>query len=521
MAKEKKAVSMEEKLWAACNKLRGKVDPAEYKHVVLWLIFLKFVSDKFEHRKQELIDEWKGDFIDMPAFYTAKNVFYLPETARWSYLKDNWKQSNLANLIDSALETIETKNPSLAWALPSNYYTRLNLDETKLASLLDDIGKIPTYEDKENDIIWRVYEYFLSKFALSEWKGKGEFYTPKSIVKLITELIEPYRWKIYDPACGSWGMFVQSMKFVEKHHWNTKDISIYWQEQNDTTYKLAKMNLAIRWITADLWKEPEDTFKKDQHKDLKADYIMANPPFNLKNWREKDELTDDPRWDGYEVPPEWNANYGWILHMVSKLAQNGVAWFLLANGALKWGDNEYKIRKKLIENDLVETIMILPQNMFYTTNISVTLWILNKNKKARTLEVNGEIKNYRDRQHEILFMDLREMWIPLEKKYTQFSEEDINKIKNTYHTWQSTKCESEYKDTPEYCHSANIEEIRKKDYSLSPSNYIKFVDRDESANYEDKMKELQKEFWELLKEEEKSKDDLLLVFKNLWYDIEY
>ena len=513
---------MEENLWSACNKLRGKVDPAEYKHVVLWLIFLKFVSDKFEYRRQELIDEWKEKFVDSAPFYTMNNVFYLPEDSRWSYIKKNGKQGDLAKLIDDALNTIEKNNPSLEWALPKNYYTRLNLDKAKLASLIDDISGITTTKDKENDIIWRVYEYFLSKFALSEWKGKWEFYTPKSIVKLIAELIEPYKWKIYDPACGSGGMFVQSMKFVESHHWNTKDVSIYGQEQNDTTYKLAKMNLAIRWITADLWKEPEDTFKKDQHKDLKADYIMANPPFNLKNWRENDELTDDPRWDGYAVPPEWNANYWWILHMVSKLSDNNwVAWFLLANWALKWKDNEYKIRKRLIENDLVEAIMILPQDMFYTTNISVTLWIINKNKKARVSEVNWNIKNYRDRQHEILFMDLREMWIPLEKKYIQFSEEEIDKIKYTYHTWQQVKYSTDYENIPEYCYSASLEEIRKKDYSLSPSNYIKFVDRDEWVNYDDKMKELQKEFWELLKEEDKSKDDLLLVFKNLWYDIEY
>lgn len=517
MAKEKKQVSIEEKLWQSANKLRGSIEPSEYKHVVLWLIFLKFASDKFEERRKELIVEWKEKYLEMTEFYTMKNVFYLPEVSRWSYLIENAKQSDISLKIDTALFTVEKNNPSLKGALPDNYYSRLNLDTTKLAALLDEINDIDTIKDKSNDIVGRVYEYFLSKFAIAEGKGKGEFYTPKSIVHLIAEMIEPYKWKIYDPACGSWWMFVQSMKFIEHHHGNKKDVSIYGQEYTATTYKLAKMNLAIRGISANLWDMPEDTFKKDQHKDLKADFIMANPPFNQKDWRADNELIDDPRWMGYDVPPASNANYAWILNIVSKLSENGVAGFLLANGSLSWGGDEYKIRKKLLENKLVEAIVILPPDMFYTTNISVTLWILNRNKKERSLEINWEIRNYREREKEVLFMDLRQMGISFEKKYIQFSDEDIAKITQTYHNWQQNTVL--YKNIPEFCYSAQLDEIEKKDFSLVPSKYIEFVNRDENIDFDEKMTSLQKEFTELLQEEIKSKDDLLLVFKNLGYEI--
>jgi type I restriction enzyme M protein len=285
MAKAKKKVekSIEESLWDSANKLRGSVEPSEYKHVVLGLIFLKFASDKFEERKNELIKEGKEKYIDMVEFYTMKNVFYLSDISRWSYLIENAKQEDIALKIDTALFTVEKNNPSLKGALPDNYYSRLGLDVSKLASLLDTINNIDTIKDKQQDIVGRVYEYFLSKFALAEGKGKGEFYTPKSIVNLIAEMIEPYKGKIYDPCCGSGGMFVQSIKFIEAHNGNTKDVSIYGQEYTSTTYKLAKMNLAIRGIAANLGDVAENTFFKDQHKDLKADYIMANPPFNQKN----------------------------------------------------------------------------------------------------------------------------------------------------------------------------------------------------------------------------------------------
>jgi type I restriction enzyme M protein len=518
--KQKKQKSIEETLWDSANKLRGTVEPSEYKHVVLGLIFLKFASDKFEERKIELINEGKEKYTDMVEFYTMKNVFYLPEISRWKYLIENSKQNDISIKIDTALFTVEKNNPALKGALPDNYYSRLNLDVTKLASLLDTINNIDTLKDKQQDIVGRVYEYFLSKFALAEGKGKGEFYTPKSIVNLIAELLEPYKGKIYDPACGSGGMFVQSIKFIESHHGSQKDISVYGQEYTATTYKLAKMNLAIRGISANLGDMPENTFFKDQHKDLKADYIMANPPFNQKQWRAENELTNDPRWSGYDVPPTGNANYAWILNIVSKLSENGVAGFLLANGSLSGGGTEYNIRKKLIENNLVEAIIVLPQDMFYTTPISVTLWILNKNKKARTVDINGVLKKYRNREREILFMDLRKMGIPFEKKFIQFSNEDIKKAVNTFHQWQQNDIEKNYRNTPEFCYSASIEEVCNKDFSLVPSKYIEFINRDESVDFDSKMKDLKTTVSELLKSENKSIKELLTVFKDLGYEIE-
>jgi len=522
-----KTKSIEETLWDSANKLRGTVESSEYKHVVLGLIFLKFASDKFEERRAELIAEGKEKFIEMKEFYNMQNIFYLPEEARWSTIIENSKQADIALKIDTALHTIEKNNPALKGALPDNYFSRLNMDVSKLAALLDTINNINTLHDKQQDIVGRVYEYFLSKFALAEGKGKGEFYTPKSIVNLIAEMIEPYKGIIYDPACGSGGMFVQSIKFIESHHGNKKEVSIYGQEYTATTYKLAKMNLAIRGIAANLGDVPADTFGKDQHPDLKADFIMANPPFNQKDWRAADELVDDARWKGYDVPPTSNANYAWILNMVAKLSENGVAGFILANGALSGGGTEYEIRKKLIENDLVEAIVILPQNMFYTTGISVTLWILNKNKKERTVQLPDEERQYRNRENEILFLDLRQKGIPFEKKYTQFSEEEIKEIAGTYHTWQSSPrlegCPQDgvvYNDIPEFCYSASKEEVKAKDYSLVPSKYIAFVNRDEQIDYEDKMKALQQDITKLLQEEAQSKEDLLNVFKELGYAIQ-
>lgn len=517
MAKQVKEKSIEESLWDSANKLRGSVEPAEYKHVVLGLIFLKFASDKFEEHRAKLIKDGKEKYIEMADFYTMSNVFFLDEISRWSYIIKNAKQSDIALKIDTALHTIEKNNPSLKGALPDNYFSRLGLDIAKLASLLDTINDIDTTKDKQQDIVGRVYEYFLSKFALAEGKGKGEFYTPKSIVNLIAELIEPYRGIIYDPACGSGGMFVQSIKFIESHHGNKNEISIYGQEYTNTTYKLAKMNLAIRGISANLGEKAADTFGNDQHKDLKADYIMANPPFNQKDWRAENELIDDPRWMGYDVPPKSNANYGWILNMVSKLSDHGVAGFILANGALSGGGEEYKIRRKLIENRLVEAIIVLPRNMFYTTDISVTLWILNRNKKERTTTVGEDIRAFREREDEILFMDLRQIGEPFEKKFTQFSSDHIRDIAKTYHQWQELK--GDYQNIAEYCYSASLSEIEKKDYSLVPSKYIEFVNRDEQIDFDTKMKALQSELGELLKEEEKSKKDLLNVFEELGYAI--
>ena len=513
MTAVKKEKSFEETLWDSCDSLRGSVEPAEYKHVVLSLIFLKFVSDKFERRKKEIIEEGHEKFTDQPSFYMSKNVFYLPEKSRWSYILENAKQDDISIKIDTALSEIEKKNKSLNGALPDNYYSRLSLDKTKLASLLDEINKINTLKDEENDIIGRVYEFFLKKFALQEGKGKGEFYTPKSVVNLICELIQPYSGKIYDPACGSGGMFVQSMKFVECHNGNRNDISIYGQEYIRTTYKLAKMNLAIRGISADLGEHEADTFLNDQHKNLKADYIMANPPFNQKRWRKEDQLVNDERWQGYDTPPTGNANYGWILNMISKLSTNGVAGFLLANGALSGEGNEYNIRKKIIENHLIDAIIYLPRNLFYTTDIGVTLWIVSNNKKAGLKEINDKEIKTRDREKEVLFIDLRKKGQPFEKKYVEFSEKDIKDISKTYHTWISEN--NDYQDIPEYCYSASIEEIKEKNYSLVPSIYIEYKDSTEDIDYKLEQESISKNLDELFEEEGPLNNQIRIILEEM------
>ena len=515
----KKNKSFEETLWEAANKLRGSVEPSEYKHIVLSLIFLKFISDTFERQREKLISSGKEKYIELVQAYTKENIFYLSEESRWSFIQKNSKQEDIALKIDTALSKIEKTNDELKGALPDNYFSRLDLDVSKLSALIDEINNINTLDNPHEDVVGRVYEYFLAKFAIAEGKGKGEFYTPKSIVNLITELIEPFKGKIYDPCCGSGGMFVQSIKFVENHQGSTKDISIYGQESISTTLKLAKMNLAIRGISANIGEAAKDTFSNDLHETLKADFILANPPFNQNDWRASDELVDDHRWNGYETPPTGNANYGWILHMVSKLSENGVAGFILSNGALSGDGTERAIRQKLIKNNLVEAIIILPRNMFYTTDISVTLWIINKNQKARVVPHESVARNYRDREEEILFMDLRKQGEPFQKKYVQFSEQDIQDFSDTLRNWQQVNADEKYKDIAEYCYSASKEEIAEKDYSLVPSKYIEFINRDENIDFDEKMTNLKGEFSRLLKEEEQSKNELLNVFKGLGFEI--
>lgn len=518
---KKDALQMEEMLWKACDALRGSIEPSEYKHVILSLIFLKYAGFHFAKRRREIIDAGQEAFVDNVAFYAAKNVFYLPETSRWEYLKENAKQPDIALKVDKALADIEKENKALAGALPNNYYSSLGIEAEKLGSLIDKFDGFDSIleNDTDNDIIGRVYEYFLSKFAIKEGKGKGEFYTPKTIVNLIAEMIEPYEGIIYDPCCGSGGMFVQSMKFVKNHHGNRRNVSVYGQEFTKTTYKLAKMNLAIRGIAANLGDYAANTFTDDRHKDLKADFIMANPPFNQKDWRAENQLTDDPRWQGYDTPPTSNANYGWILNMVSKLSSNGVAGFILANGALSADGTEGAIRRKMIEKSLVEAIVILPRNLFYSTDISVTLWILNANKKARVINRNGEEIKYRDREKDFLFIDMRQMGEPLEKKYVQFSEADIRKVADTYHNWQREGHADTYADVPEFCKSVTLAEIADKDYSLVPSKYIEFINRDETVDYNTRMKELQGELTDILRKEAESRDAVLDVFKSLGYEI--
>jgi type I restriction enzyme M protein len=353
-------------------------------------------------------------------------------------------------------------------------------------------------------VVGRVYEYFLGKFAATEGKGGGEFYTPKCVVKLLAEMIEPYRGKIYDPCCGSGGMFVQSIKFVESHKGNTKDISIYGQELTSATYKLAKMNLAIRGIAGNLGEVPADTFFKDQHPDLKADFIMANPPFNLKQWRADDELTDDARWSGYEVPPIGNANYGWILQMVSKLSENGVAGFVLANGAMSTNTKgEGEIRRKLIENDLVDCMIALPGQLFYTTQIPVCLWFLTKNKKAQTVEGHSE-SNHRDRQSETLFIDARNMGCMVDRTHKELTTDDIAEIARTYHAWRGEAKDGDYEDQPGFCKAATLDDIKANDYVLTPGRYVGAAElEDDGIPFEEKMIELTQTLYRQMGESEK------------------
>ncbi|MFC1467401.1 N-6 DNA methylase [Verrucomicrobiota bacterium] len=512
MAKKKSAAkkqkSFEEALWDSANKLRGSVESSEYKHVVLSLIFLKFVSDKFEERRAELVAEGKGQYADMVEFYAMHNVFYLPESSRWSYIQQHAKQGDIAIKIDSALKAVEKNNASLKGALPDNYFSRLGLDVSRLSALIDAINNIDTVEDKEEDTVGRVYEYFLGKFAASEGKLGGEFYTPKSVVNLIAEMIEPYKGKIYDPCCGSGGMFVQSLKFVQSHHGNTKDISVYGQEFTATTYKLAKMNLAVRGLSANLGEVPADTFFKDQHPDLKADYIMANPPFNLKDWRGADELVHDPRWSGYETPPTGNANYAWILHMVSKLSEHGVAGFVLANGSMSTNTTgEGAIRQKMVENDLVDCMIALPGQLFYSVQIPVCLWFLTKNKKADSK------RGYRDRQGETLFIDARKIGSMIDRTHKELDADDIGEIAKTYHAWRGEKKDGKYEDEAGFCKSATRDDMRKHDYVLTPGRYVDAAAlEDDGIPFETKMSEMSQMLYGQMEESSKLDE---VIRKNL------
>ena len=480
---------MEEALWDSANKLRGSVESSEYKHVVLGLIFLKFVSDRFSARREELTAEGKEQYLEMKEFYNMKNIFFLPEEARWTHIIENAKQDDIALKIDTALHTIEKHNPSLKGALPDNYFSRLNLDPSKLSALLDTINNINTLSDEETDVVGRVYEYFLGKFAASEGKGGGEFYTPKCIVKLLVQMLQPYKGKIYDPACGSGGMFVQSINFIKSHQGDTKDVSIYGQELTATTYKLAKMNLAIRGISGNLGEVPANTFFKDQHLDLKADYIMANPPFNQKQWRDKNELTEDARWTGYDVPPTGNANYAWIMHMLSKLSEGGTAGFVLANGSMSSNTSgEGQLRQKMIDKDLVDCMIALPGQLFYTTQIPVCLWFMTKSKKAVPAEKNNKSIERRDRVGETLFIDARQMGTMISRVHKELTEEDLKQITSTYHAWQGQTAEGTYEDQAGYCKSATLEDIQKNDYVLTPGRYVGIAEEeDDGIPFEEKM----------------------------------
>ena len=525
MAKKKqnKVSTLENILWSCRVALRGVGSTEKNRDAVIALVFLKFAGDKFQKRRLEIAEEYPP-FLEDVAFYNAQNVFYLNETARWTYIVAQASAKDIAVIVDKAMSDIEDKNPSLKGALPLNLFSGLNVEKSRIKELIDNVNKIDEQQFKEEDLVGRVYEYFLRAYAAAGTKEDGEFYTPACVVKLIAELIEPFNGTVYDPCCGSGGMFVQSMKFVESYNGNKKEISIVGQESNMETWRLCKMNLAIRGIANNLGETAASTFTNDLHKNLKVDYIMANPPFNYKDWRGSDELKTDERFSGFsEIPPVSNANYAWILHMLSKLKSHGVAGFLLANGALNADDVEYKIRKELVERDVIEAIIVLPRDMFYTTDISVTLWILNMNKKSD--EMNG--RKLRDRSGEILFVDLRRWDSQVEeilidkgkkKKKTVLTDEQIFEVKKIYHGWQSADTKN-YSDIPELCKSATLGEIGKNDFSLAPSKYIDFIDHDLEIDYPAEMQRIQKEMKKILLEEKQSQELLVNAFGGIGYGI--
>lgn len=534
-----KEVSLETVLWNCRVALRNIGSLEKKRDAVIALAFINFASVKFERRRQEIIAQY-GDipvFLEKVSFYNAENVYYLEEHCRWSYIVKNAGADDIAVKIDKAMADIEAKNPPLKGALPQQLFVTLNADKSALKSLIDEVNKITEERFKEEDLIGRVYEYFLQNYAASGTKEDGEFYTPACVVELISELIEPFDGTVYDPCCGSGGMFVQSMRFVDMHKGNRKKVSVVGQESNADTWRLAKMNLSIRGISCDLGEKNASTFTEDLHKDRKFRYIMANPPFNLKKWRGEDELKDDPRFKGWPaMPPVSNANYAWILHMLSKLDESdGIAGFLLANGALNAGAggdeeserSEYLIRKELLKRDKVEAIIVLPRDMFYTTDISVTLWILNNNKKAH--ELNG--RQLRDRTNEVLFVDLRrwdensEEYVldkNKKKKKTVLSRAQIEKVRDLYFAWQSVDT-GLYKDVPEYCKSVMLDGengIRANNYTLTPSKYIEFIDHDLDIDYPTEMARIQKEMKEVIEQEKQSQQLLIKAFEGIGYGIE-
>jgi type I restriction enzyme M protein len=496
MAREMKSVKQngnganlgfEEKLWSAADKMRGHMDPGEYKHVALGLIFLKYISDAFEEHRAKLAKEKGADPEDRDE-YTAANVFWVPKEARWTRLQDNAKKPTIGKLIDDAMVAIEKDNPSLKGVLPK-IYARPDLDKHRLGELIDLIGTIGLgdKESRSKDILGRVYEYFLSKFASAEGKKGGEFYTPRCVVKLLVEMIEPYKGRVYDPCCGSSGMFVQSEEFIKAHGGRRDDIAIFGQESNPTTWRLAKMNLAIRGIEANLGPQNADTFHNDLHKDLKADFILANPPFNLKDWG-GERLRDDVRWK-YGAPPAGNANYAWIQHMIHHLAPTGITGFVLANGSMSSNTSgEGEIRKKIIEADLVDCMIALPGQLFYGAMIPACLWFIARDKK------NGK---FRDRRGQTLFIDARKLSHLIDRTHRELTDEEIARVAKTYHAWRGEKEAGKYEDIPGFCKSARLEEISSHGHVLTPGRYVGAeAVEDDGEPFEEKMKRLTKQLEE-------------------------
>lgn len=498
MATGTTTVGFEQKLWDAADKLRSNMDAAEYKHVVLGLIFLKYVSDSFTEKYEQLKAEGYGDEEDRDE-YMAENIFWVPKNARWEVLKAHATNPDIGEVIDKAMDAIEKENDSLKGVLTKNF-ARPELDKVRLGELVTLFSNIEVGSTaaREKDVLGRVYEYFLGRFASAEGKLGGEFYTPSCVVRTLVEMIEPFDGQIYDPCCGSGGMFCQSARFVKEHQGNIRDISIFGQESNPTTWKLAKMNLAIRGLEANLGSHNADTFHDDLHKTLKANYILANPPFNVSDWG-GDRLQDDIRWK-YGVPPVTNANYAWLQHMLHHLNPiNGVAGTVLANGSLgTQSGNEGEIRKNMINDDVVDCIVALPTGLFYSTSIPVSLWIMRKVKTECT-------------QKKVLFIDSRNLGHMIDRRVRELSEEDIQEIAQTYHNWRSGNC---YEDVAGFCKEASLEEIAEKDYTLIPGRYIGVVqNEDDEIAFENKMRGLVEDLSDLFSTVSKLHDEVRTQLK--------
>ena len=496
---ESELKKLENKLWSAADKMRGAVSVSDYKFIVLGLIFLKYISDSFEDKYKELLEEGEG-LEEERDCYIAENIFYVPKKARWEYLVEHSKDTNIGEIIDDALTAIEKENTSLKNVLPKDYNspTMRNVNLGELIDLFTNI-KVGTKEAKEKDLLGRIYEYFLGQFAKNELQKGGEFYTPACLVRTMVECIEPFQGKVYDPACGSGGMFVQSMKFVNDHQGNPYNIGIFGQEKNPTTWRLAKMNLAIRSMYGDLGKYAADTFTEDLHKDLKADFILANPPFNLE-W-DRDKIEDDPRWK-YGLPPKNNANYAWLQHMISKLSQNGKMACILANGSLSASGQEGEIRKKIIENDLVDCIIAMPTNLFYTVTVPCSIWIINRNKKQK---------------EKTLFINATNLGTMVTRRLRELSEEDIKKIANTYHNYQNNESHENVKG---FCYSATTEEIKSNDYVLTSGRYVGVEEtKDDGIPFEEKMKVITSELSKQFEESHKLEEEIKKNLKAIGYEI--
>ncbi len=484
--------SLEKQLWKAADKLRKNIDAAEYKHVVLGLIFLKYISDAFEELHTRLKEEETiGADTEDRDEYRAKNIFFVPKNARWSLLKSKAKKPGIGKLVDEAMDAIEKENNSLKGVLPK-VYARQNLDPTSLGELIDLVSNIALDDAKAKsaDILGHVFEYFLGEFALAEGKKGGQFYTPRSVVELLVEMLEPYQGRVFDPCCGSGGMFVQSEKFVADHQGRVNDISIYGQESNQTTWRLCKMNLAIRGIDSSQVKwNNEGSFLNDAHKDLKADFIIANPPFNVSDWG-GDLLRKDGRWQ-YGAPPVGNANYAWIQHFLYHLAPNGQAGFVLAKGSLtSKTSGEGEIRKALIDAKLIDCIVNLPGKLFLNTQIPASLWFIRRNRE------NGKFCN---RSNEILFIDARNLGHLINRRTLKLSQEDIHQIADTYHQWRNA--EGDYENIAGFCASVPIERVAELDYVLTPGRYVGLPEEDDDFDFEERFTSLKEEFEAQLQEE--------------------